>query len=177
MAKSKMNLKYKTRKRERNKSKVEVSEKSELKSFLITLVSIIAFIAVVYYGMVGLKSLGVFDKGYIAPQKGTTEFSYENILIGTVFNQNEKEYYVLFDKYGEGTNDVYVESLVTASKKKIYKVDMSNKANASHNSEKGNAKAKKSSELKINGITMIKIKSGKIAKYYEGTDAIEEALK
>ena len=177
MAKSKMNLKYKTKKRERNKNKVEVNEKSELKSFIFTLLGILVFIALVYGGVLGLKALGVFDPGYTAPQKGTTEFSYEKILIGTVFNQSEKEYYVLFDTYGEGTNDQYVDKLVTKSDKKIYKVDMSNKANATHISTKGNEKADKSTELKINGITLIKIKSGKIAKYYEGLDKIEYALK
>ena len=43
-------------------------------------------------------------------------------------------------------------------------------------SEEENKKATEPSELKINGITLIKIVKGKIDKYISGSEAIEEYL-
>ena len=54
---------------------------------------------------------------------------------------------------------------------------MSIPENAKYAGEKSNKKATKPSELQINGITLIKIKNGRIVDYIEGSDKIEEYLK
>ena len=172
MAKNKMQLRYKREKRERNKNKEEVTTKSQINSFLKNLVSILIFVGVIYLGVFGLEKLGVFEEGYTKPTKEDTKISYEYILIGTVFNRPEKEYYVIFDDYEK---DLYshISSLVSNKKLPVYKVDMSKGENASFKSEESNPNAKSVDELKINGLTVIKVKNGKIDKYYTGLENIE----
>ncbi len=172
MAKSKMKLNYKRAKRERNKIKEDISLKKQTKSFLINLVSVILFIGVVYLGVLGLSALGAFEKGYTRPTKEETSISYEYILIGTVFNRSEKEYYVIFDDFEKNINS-NISELVANKKLPVYKVDMSKPENAAYLSDKSNPNAKSVEELKINDVTVIRVKNGKIIKYITGVDNIE----
>ena len=88
MAKNKMQIKYKTQKRVRNKDKKEETTEDTIKSFGYTLLGVFIFMGVCYLIVLGMKSLGVFDAGYTAPVKENTEFDYEFIPIGTVFNSS-----------------------------------------------------------------------------------------
>lgn len=175
MAKSKMQMKYKSVKRERNKVKQEVTVKGQIKSFFVNLASVLLFIGLVYLGILGLTALGAFQAGYTKPTKEATSISYEYILIGTVFDRAEDEYFVLFDDFEKNLNSNLSE-LVANKKIPVYKVDMSKGENASYLSEKSNPNAKSVGDLKINDVTLIRIKKGKIIKYITGVDNIEAYL-
>lgn len=175
MAKSKMQMRYKSVKRERNKVKQEVTVKDQVKSFLINLVSVLLFIGAVYLGILGLSALGVFDAGYTKPTKEATSISYEYILIGTVFDRAEDEYFVIFDDFEKNLNSNLSE-LAENKKLPVYKVDMSKGENASYLSDKSNPNAKSVDELMINDVTLIRVKKGKIIKYITGVDNIEAYL-
>lgn len=178
MAKKSMNMKVKSVKREKNKT-VERTAKDEAKSFAGTLIGVLVFLGVCYLGVLGMQALGVFDKGYIAPDKGETEISHEFISIGTVFNRDLDTYYVLFDNYeSDYTKDAYINYLVDYElKDKVYKVDMNDLNNSKYKSDEANTKAQKVEDLKINDITLIKISKGKNVKYITGSEKIEEFLK
>lgn len=177
MAKNKMQLKYKSVKRERNKNKNNGSDEIQIKSFLITLVSVLLFIGLIYLGVLGLKAAGLFDAGYTKPTKEATKIDYENILLGTVFGRKEKDYYVVFDDYKKNENS-YTNTIIKDNAKiPVYKIDLSKGENKACISDSGNSKAKNDNELKINGLTLIRITNGKIAKYLEGSDKIEELFK
>lgn len=177
MAKRKMQMRYKSPKRERNKDKKEVTSEVQLKSFLINVISVLVFIWLIYLGALGLKALGLFDAGYTKPTKDATEISYEYILLGTVFNRSEKDYYVIFDDYDKNAYTYTNEVVKDGVKKPLYKVDTSKGENASCLSDTSNPNAKNASELKINDITLIRITNGKIAKYYSGSEKIEAQFK
>ena len=176
MAKNKMQIKYKARKRERNKNNQE-NEVESVKSILKTGLIVIIFLGVMYLMAFGLEKLGAFEKGYTHPTKETT-FDYDSITMGTVFNRSEKTYYVVFDNFKSNyTSDSYINYLLESKETTYYKVDMSIPENAKYKGEKSNKKATKPSELVINGITLIKIKDGRIVDYVEGSDKIAEYLK
>ena len=177
MAKKGMQLKYKPKKRERNKN-VEQNQDDSVKSFIKTLVGVIVFLGLMYLMGFGLQKLGVFDAGYTAPTKEATKFSYEYIPASTVFNRSDNTYYVLFDNYKSSfTSDSYINSLIDKeTKTAVYKVDMSIEENARIKGEKANPKATKFNELSINDITLIKITNGRISMYLSGIDKIEEYL-
>ena len=177
MAKNKMQLKYKSPKRERNKNKNDGSEDLALKPFLINLFSVLLFIGLVYLGVLGLKALGLFEAGYTKPTKEATKIDYEYILLGTVFGRNEKDYYVVFDDYDKNENSYTDTVIKDGAKIPVYKVDLSKGENKACISDKGNSKATNDNELKINGLTLIRITKGKISKYVEGSDKIEELFK
>lgn len=178
MAKKSMNMKVKSVKREKKKV-VERTAKDEAKSFATTLIGVLVFLGVCYLGVLGMQALGVFDKGYVAPNKGQTEISHEFIGIETVFNRDIDTYYVLFDNYqSDYTQDAYINYLVDYEvKEKVYKVDMNALNNSKYQSEEANTKAQKVEELKINDITLIKIQKGKNVEYITGSENIEEYLK
>ena len=172
MAKSSMKLRYKSPKRERNKNKEEHKD-LQLKSILTTFGGVLIFIGLFYLCVLCMKKLGVFDLGYTKPSKEETTISYDYILIGTSFNRNESEYFVLYDDYSKN-NYQYTNSVVSSKASiPVYKVDMSKGENASYISESGNSNAQNASELKINDITLIRFQNGRIIKYLEGSDQIE----
>lgn len=179
MAKKSMNMKVKSVKRERNKNKEVVKEDATFKSFMTTSVGVLAFVGVTYLGLLGMEKLGVFDPGYIAPNKGEVEIDKTFINIGTVFNRDTETYYVLFDNYKNNySKDVYINYLLDSQKDiKVYKVDMNLESNKKYLSEEVNEKAQNVNDLKINGITLMKVSKGKNVKYIIGSENIEEYLK
>ena len=177
MAKKGMNIRYKSRKRERNKYNPESDYNDPVKKFGLTLLSVGLFLGLMALMVLGMEKLGVFQRGYTAPDKDETEISYEYIPIGTVFNRSDKEYYVLFDNYDTVlTQNVYVNTLVDSLDVPVYKVDMSKSENAKYSKEESNKKATKVSELSIKGVTLVKISNGRLAGYYEGANEIEGHL-
>ena len=66
LAKSKMNLKYKTQKRERNK-KVETTKKDSVLTIFKNFFGILLFLGISYLCILGMQKLGLFEKGYTAP--------------------------------------------------------------------------------------------------------------
>ncbi len=176
MAKNKMQIKYKQPKRQRNKYNPELSNEDSVKSFGITLGCVLVFMGLLYLGALGLEKIGVFEEGYTAPIKDEVAFDYEYIPIGTVFNRNEKNYYVLFDNFDSFKTDNYVNYLLSKEDLNTYKVDMSKKENSKYISDEANKKATNPNELKINDITLIRISNKKITSYITGSESIEEYL-
>ncbi len=172
MAKNNMKLKYKTKKRER---KTVVSENDKIKSAVYTVIGVFLFFGLMYLCVLGLSKIGAFEEGYTKPET-KTEFDYEKIMIGNVFNRKEKTYYVLFDNYKNYKTDSYINSLIDDMDEVVYKVDMSLSENSSHISDESNKNASSSDEIKINDITLIKISNGKIVKYLTGIEEIESYL-
>ena len=66
-----------------------------------------------------------------------------------------------------------ISDLVASKKLPVYKVDMSKGENASYLSDTSNPNAKSVDELKINDVTVIRVKKGKIIKYITGVENIE----
>lgn len=177
MAKKGMNIKYKTKKRERNKYDPTMTKEDTFKSGSRVLIGVIVFLGVMYLCVLGMEKLGVFQAGYTAPQK-ETKIDYEYINIGTIFNRSEGTYYVMFDDYSSSISyDMYINTLLDESEKTVYKVDMSKKENSKYASSESNKKASSVNDLRINGKTLIKVSNGKIKDYIEGSDNIEAYLK
>ena len=62
--KSMQKIKYKSKKRERNKNKIEETPREEAKSILKTFLIVAVFLGVMYLMAFGLEKLGTFEKGY-----------------------------------------------------------------------------------------------------------------
>lgn len=177
MAKKGMNIRYKSRKRIRNKYDPTMSTDESVVSFFKTTLYVVGFLGLMGLMAFGMKKMGVFDLGYTAPEKEETKIDYTKISIGTVFNRKEKDYYVMFDNYDSNfTFNTYIDTLLNGLDKPVYKVDMSVSENAKYKGEEANKKATKSSDLSINDRTLIRIVNGKISNYIIGDSAIEEYL-
>ena len=167
-------IKKETKKIENNKLD------GEILSFIKIAIVVAIVVALVFGATMLMNKLGVFDEGYTKPEKGEIIISYEDATVGTIFNRPDAEYYVIFDDFTENPNQYLTSILFRYSNEEetlpIYKVDMSNGFNTKYAGEQGNPSAQKVEDIKINGVTLIKIVNGKNVKYIEGTTNIENEL-
>ncbi len=170
----KKQIKKETKKIENNKLD------GEILSFIKIALGVGVVVLIVFGATILMNKLGVFDEGYTKPEKGEIIISYEDATVGTIFNRPDAEYYVIFDDFTENPNQYLTSILFRYSNEEetlpIYKVDMSNGFNTKYAGEQGNPSAQKVEDIKINGVTLIKIVNGKNVKYIEGTTNIENEL-
>lgn len=167
-------IKKETKKIENNKLD------GEILSFIKIALGVGVVVLIVFGATILMNKLGVFDEGYTKPERGEIIISYEDATVGTIFNRPDAEYYVIFDDFTENPNQYLTSILFRYSNEEetlpIYKVDMSNGFNTKYAGEQGNPSAQKVEDIKINGVTLIKIVNGKNVKYIEGTTNIENEL-
>ena len=178
---SKKNIKM-VRKPIKREKKILESPKldSEIQSFIKIVIGVGVVVITVFGATLLMNKLGVFDEGYSKPERGEIIISYEDATIGTMFNGPDTEYYVIFDEFTENPNQ-YLSSILfrysnEENKLPIYKVDMTNAFNAKYMGESGNPSAQRVEDVKINGVTLIKVVNGKNVKYIEGITNIENEL-
>ena len=178
---SKKNIKM-VRKPIKREKKILESPKldSEIQSFIKIVIGVGVVVITVFGATLLMNKLGVFDEGYSKPERGEIILSYEDATIGTMFNRPGTEYYVIFDEFTENPNQ-YLSSILfrysnEENKLPIYKVDMTNAFNAKYMGESGNPSAQRVEDVKINGVTLIKVVNGKNVKYIEGITNIENEL-
>ena len=152
----------------------------EILSFIKIALGVGVVVLIVFGATILMNKLGVFDEGYTKPERGEIIISYEDATVGTIFNRPDTEYYVVFDDFTENPNQYLTSILFRYSNEEetlpIYKVDISNGFNTKYAGEQGNPSAQKVEDIKINGVTLIKIVNGKNVKYIEGTTNIENEL-
>lgn len=167
-------IKKETKKIENNKLDGEII------SFIKIAIGVGLVVLVVFGATMLMNKLGVFDEGYTKPERGEIIISYEDATVGTIFNRPDTEYYVVFDNFTENPNQYLTSILFRYSSIEdglpIYRVDMSNGFNTKYAGEQGNPSAQKVEDVKINGVTLIKIVNGKNVKYIEGATNIENEL-
>ena len=181
MAKGKRNTKSTNRNKTLNKVETELSEDVSLKSRLIVVVGVLAFIGLFYLLAIHITNKNsVID--YDEPSESSGSSDYSEILFGTTFNRSESEYLVVFyDKSDEETSSSLSTSVLDYVAKDdnltTYTVDMSNMYNRDYNTTEETNKAPSNvDELRINGPTIIKISKGNVVEYIEGLEAVKDYL-
>ncbi len=105
-----------------------------------------------------------------------TTIQYDEILIGSILNQPEDEYYVLLvsqDLY----NRYYKNYLSQYSNgNKFYYAIIENGLNKSYFNETSNLKPEDIKDFKFNTISLLKIKESKIAETYEGNENVMKEI-
>lgn len=145
----------------------------------------IVFCAIVVFAMFYLLTVYITNKNN--PKKNNSEeektASVGETIIGRSFSMSNDPYLVLY--YDTSDKDIAsnCEFLFTNyrnanGEKSIYYVDMNSGFNkASATTEESNKNPQSTSELAINGPTLIKVQENKAVEYIEGLEAIEEYLK
>ena len=179
--KTKSNIKVVRKPIKKETKKIENNKlDGEILSFIKIALGVGVVVLIVFGATMLMNKLGVFDEGYTKPEKGEIIISYEDATVGTIFNRPDAKYYVIFDDFTENPNQYLTSILFRYSNEEetlpIYKVDMSNGFNTKYAGEQGNPSAQKVEDIKINGVTLIKIVNGKNVKYIEGTTNIENEL-
>ena len=151
-----------------------------IKEGLILVSVLTVIVLLMYFLTVGAQKIGLFDEGYIKPEVSPAVISYENSLVGSIFNKIDEEYYVMLADFSEN-NNIVLSSLGAKYKNKdehlpIYSVDLSNPFNKGIVGSTSNPSAQSVSELSINEPTLIFFKDGKNYRYIVGIDNIKEEL-
>ncbi|NLA32323.1 MAG: hypothetical protein GX864_00020 [Mollicutes bacterium] len=111
-------------------------------------------------------------------QEEIVEIDNNKILLGNLFNQSDKEYYVLVydykDKFIEFFDDL--KNQYHDPRVKLYESDLKDGLNRRYIAEESNPKATSLDDLKISKETLIKISEGKIVKFLEGPENIRPEL-
>ena len=145
---------------------------------LIKLIIIVTLIFVAFY------VLTILVNKKDTPEDNTGDDSdviqYDEILIGNIFEQPNKEYYVMVyddDDYNASVYSVYLSNYSSKEDAiRVYTAKLGNYFNKSFKAEKSVLNTNDIKKLKFKGSTLLKIKNGKITSSYEG-DKIMNHLK
>lgn len=159
-----------------------VDQNEDLFNFIKIIICIILLVVIFYL-------IYAFASGEFKKEKDTTEnevvqtIQNEKILASSIFTKLDEEYLVLIydttDAWADYYTMVYEDYRLIDNEEvlPIYIVDLSNRFNKdiiAGEGEKTNPEAQKYSELKVSNPTMIRVKDGKLGKYYEGDKVVDK---
>lgn len=159
--------------------KYDADSASEIKRFIYILLAIIIVILIVY----GVTKLFSDETTTTTTTVTEGEIDYDKVIIGNMLSRSETEYYVMIYDL-EDSKAVLYSSIISIYDNsddaiKIYYCDLGSLFNESYyvgSEGESNPNATSIDELALSDLTLIKVKNGKIAGYYEGLDAIKSEL-
>lgn len=109
------------------------------------------------------------------------DIDYSECLIGNMLTRPYNDYYVFayskIDSNANNYNSLILENEKKDDAKKVYFIDLNNKFNENHISDKSNLKTDNISEIKIKSSALIHVVNGKITETYENMKDYEKVLK
>ena len=150
----------------------EIIEQNPIRKFIVITIILLIIMAIIYLAtsLFITKELDWFSKKEKVEE--TKETVSDSILASAIFKQKEAEYYVYFYDFYEEKDTVTSFVTQRLSGTKLYKVNTTSAMNAKYVSETSNKQAKTLEELKVKAPTVIKIENGKITKYYEENEIV-----
>lgn len=149
---------------------------------LIKIILVVVIIVVAFYGItVLITKLQKEESQERNHESVPAVIQYEEIVLGTLLNQPESEYYVLVDKEENAYTslfDSYLETYNgTENALTVYRANMDSVFNQFYVAEKSVLQPNRMSEFRVADFTLLKIKNKKIVEAYEGIDSVEKVLK
>ena len=185
-------MKKELKKEKKYKVDTFYEQNEDLFSLIKIIIAVVLLVGVVYLVVAFINGDMKKDEGKVE-EKPVVEIQNEKILGSSIFTKSDKEYFVLVYDGSSVWADFYVmmyenyKSVENKDKLPMYWVDLSDGLNAdivAKPEEESNPQAAKYSELRIKTPTLIRVKEGKIRRYYEGdrvetkiTELIEEYSK
>lgn len=173
MNKKQMLKEQKRLKKEKRESEYLFKSESDItKNIVITTVSVIAFVLVVFcFVNIAKGNWKLFSKSNIPVES----IDNKMVMVGTMFNKSDEEYLVLaYDMNDKNENDYYgalTENYYDS--KKLYRLDLSSGFNSKFIADK-EVLSNDLSKLKFSGPTLLVIKGNTIVKSYTSEDTISK---
>lgn len=143
---------------------------------LVKIVLVIIAIFLIFYGITSIVTKNKSAEN----QTGDVTIQYDEILLGTLFEQPNSEYYVLITKEDDYYTSTYTSLLSMYTTKetaiRFYTANLDNGFNKLYEAEESNTKTNNLQELKFSGSALLKIKDKTIVAAYEGNAQIIEHL-
>lgn len=163
----------------KNKTQKYVTEEQmEIKKFIFVLLGLLILLVGVYF----------FTRAFVTKDlhKSTNgveytegKISYDTVIVGTMLNRSESEYYV-YAFSNEDTKSIYYNTLVSQYSKEekalqVYYLDIDNALNKDYVDSSNPSKTFTTiNELKLGSVTLIKVKNGKVTKYITNEEEIKK---
>lgn len=140
---------------------------------LIKMTVIIIIIIFIFYGLTVIITNNKKEKENQIT--GEVDIQYSEILMGSIYEQNEEEYYVIAELSGDylTLNNIITNYNSKSDKLKIYIVDLDNGFNKKYVNENSNFNEKFPI---LNKSTLLKIKNKQLVEYTEGIEEIQKKL-
>ena len=148
---------------------------TNIRNMFILLVIVVIVVVGLYY----LTEHLVKNENKVNDEKTEAVIDYDIASIGTMFNRIEEEYYVLIyskENNGNDLDDVLLNYRSSNNYIKTYYIDLDKKINNSAIGEETVKKPTNSTEIKVNGATMYRIRNGIVVNCYSGVDEIKKVL-
>ncbi len=162
------------------KKKQEIAPPVATSDEMKKLMGIIAVITVIFLAVYGLTVILTKDKKEDLNEP-EVKIQDEDILLGNLLEQNEKNYFVLVTDKEDDYTQLYNVYIASSKQKEngptIYTSNLSNSFNLKYKAEETNTNINNINELKLKGSALLHISDKKIVNVYEGKDAIVEQLK
>ena len=161
-----------------NKNMVEKSENPILGLFKIVVIIIIAFSVFCVITYIVTQN----NKNYTWENNETSSvIQYDEIMLGTLFNQPSSDYYVLVYNFSSDDKDIYDTYMSMYHNKenslKVYTANLTSDFNKKYIGEKSNIKVNTIRDLKIKDVTLIRVKDSKVIEYNEGNEQVFNKFK
>lgn len=109
------------------------------------------------------------------------DIQYEKILMGSLFNQSESDYYVYVYDTDDTMVDLYNQYISSYNNLKehlkVYKVNLNEDYNKSYIANESYLSGGNIKDIKVTGTTIIRVKDKQISASYEGSEQILKKLK
>ena len=153
-----------------NKENFEIG--NMVKIVLIIVMVFGAFYILTYYIQQNKTKNDLYDNS----NDSVTIIQYDEILVGSILNQTEENYYVLItnQKDYENRYNEYISKY--NNNNKFYYSIIDNGLNSKYKSETSNLNVENIEDLKISSTTLLKINDGKIIDYYDGDSEVMQAI-
>lgn len=172
----------KTEKDIKNQTPISGEQNNEIIR-LVKIVLIVTAIFAVFYVVTLLVTKKSDEVKHDREQENKTvekaEIQYENIMIGTMLNENGTSY-VLILETDDNRSEEY-ESLIETIKSNedapnIYKANLTDSFNKTYLGKEENYYVSDISEFRVKGTTLVKIGDGKVDAVFDNYDAIKNKL-
>lgn len=172
----------------KNKKNIKTSKKSNSKKIkndneltkLIKIVLVVTAIMIVFYGITILVTKNKSSESNANKTSEKAVIQYDEIMIGTLLNQNKDWYYVLIKEEDDNRITEYETLLGLISAKesnpKIYTANLTDSFNKKYLAKEADYN-NDLSKFKVTGTTLIEVKDGKITNVYSTYEEIKEELK
>jgi len=157
-------------------TKIMSDDVVKVRNMLILLVGVI----IVCVGIFFLTEKMIEKENTKTQESKEVEIDNDIATIGTMFNRNYDEYYILM--YSKKENSKDLDSILDSYRSsdnyiKTYFIDLDLKINSFVLGDNFNDKPTNSNEVSVNGAALFKINNGKVTKSYNGVDNIKNILK
>ncbi len=159
--------------------KIRTEEGETLHRFIIIFIIIIVAVIAIYLisALVSKKE----DNNNTNNTVAEAEIDYSVVSVGTILNRNQYDKYYVMVYDANSINAFYYSTLISQYNRKeehekIYFCDLSNPLNKEYASETSNPNAQKVEDFAFGEITLLEIQKGRVTRYVENVETIEEIL-